>query len=210
MKQTSPKSYKVGLTTEGVRHLVWPLCSNWKSNSARNSCQQACFGVSFGWVRKWLTAELSIFTRNLDPNKQCLHVLKQWIITNNSVSWAVYFRSTFDNLWLSNVTRWPSCNKSPLNAKSEAERKYTAQEKRVVDGDSFLEDMETLLVGVQVPCENRSSAVSHLLTQPKLTPKQACWQEFLAKFDFQLAGKSSMSHQPSDGHPESQGRPCSS
>lgn len=43
-----------------------------------------------------------------------------------------------------------------------------------------------------------NSAVSHFLTQPKLTPKQARWQEFLAEFDFQFEHKADHTNQVAD------------
>ncbi|XP_039059607.1 uncharacterized protein LOC120203367 [Hibiscus syriacus] len=39
------------------------------------------------------------------------------------------------------------------------------------------------------PQNTDNTAVSHFLTQPKLTAKQARWQEFLAEFDFNFEHK---------------------
>ena len=43
-----------------------------------------------------------------------------------------------------------------------------------------------------------NAAVSHFLFQPKLTPKQARWQEFVAEFDFHFEHKSGSSNTVAD------------
>lgn len=87
-------------------------------------------------------------------------------------SWAVYFRSAFDNLWLSNVTGWPSCNKTSPNAKSEAERKFTAQEKELLTVIHFLRTWIHYLLGFKflVKTDNRQSTTSSL-NQSRLQSK---------------------------------------
>lgn len=67
---------------------------------------------------------------------------------------------------------------------SEAERKYTAQEKELLAVIHCLRTWRHYLLGSKFLVKTNNSAVSHFLTQPKLTLKQAHWQEFLMEFDF--------------------------
>lgn len=57
----------------------------------------------------------------------------------------------------------------------DAERRYTAQEKELLD-----------VLGSMFVVETNNSTVCHFLSHPKLTAKQARWQEFLTKFDFHI------------------------
>ena len=69
---------------------------------------------------------------------------------------------------------------------SEAERKYTAQEKELLAVVHCLRNWRHYLLGSRFVVKTDNTAVSHFLTQPKLTPKQGRWQELLAEFDFRF------------------------
>ena len=58
--------------------------------------------------------------------------------------------------------------------------------------------VEALLFGSKFFVKTNNAVVSHFLNQPKLTPKQAQWQEFVAKFDFHFEHKSGRSNQAAD------------
>ena len=81
---------------------------------------------------------------------------------------------------------------------SEAERKYTAQEKELLAVIHCLRTWRHYLLGSKFLVKTDNSSVSHFLTQPKLTPKQARWQEFLAEFDFQFEHKAGHTNQVAD------------
>lgn len=78
---------------------------------------------------------------------------------------------------------------------SEAERRYRAQEKELL---AVIHCLRTWKHGSKFLVKRDNSAVSHFLTQPKLTPKQACWQEFLAEFYFQFEHKAGHTNQVAD------------
>ena len=81
---------------------------------------------------------------------------------------------------------------------SEAERRYTAQEKELLAVIHCLRTWRHYLLGSKFLVKTDNSAVSHFLTQPKLTPKQARWQEFLAEFDFHFEHKAGHTNQAAD------------
>ena len=58
---------------------------------------------------------------------------------------------------------------------SDAERRYTAQEKELLAVIHCLRVWRHYLLGSKFVVKTDNSAVSHFLTQPKLTPKQARW-----------------------------------
>ncbi|XP_060673257.1 uncharacterized protein LOC125420382 [Ziziphus jujuba] len=72
---------------------------------------------------------------------------------------------------------------------SAAERNYTAQEKEMLAVIHCLRTWRHYLLGSSFVVKTDNSAVSHFLTQPKLTPKQAHWHEFIAEFDLQFEHK---------------------
>ncbi|KAA0045084.1 reverse transcriptase [Cucumis melo var. makuwa] len=55
------------------------------------------------------------------------------------------------------------------------------------------------LLGSSFVVKTDNSATCHFFTQPKLTLKQARWQEFLAEFDFEFEHKKGSSNQAADG-----------
>ena len=54
------------------------------------------------------------------------------------------------------------------------------------------------MLGSKFVVKTDNSAVSHFLTQPKLTPKQARWQEFVAEFDLQFEHRAGRTNQAAD------------
>ena len=81
---------------------------------------------------------------------------------------------------------------------SEAERRYTAQEKELLAVIHCLRVWRHYLLGSKFVVKTDNTTVSHFFTQPKLTPKQARWQEFLAKFDFNFEHKFGRTNQVAD------------
>ena len=81
---------------------------------------------------------------------------------------------------------------------SEAERRYTAQEKELLAVIHCLRVWRHYLLGSKFVVKTDNTAVSHFLTQPKLTPKQARWQEFVAEFDFRFEHKAGRLNQAAD------------
>ena len=81
---------------------------------------------------------------------------------------------------------------------SEAERRYTAQEKEMLAVIHCLRVWRHYLLGSKFVVKTDNSAVSHFFTQPKLTPKQGRWQEFLAEFDVEFEHKAGRTNQVAD------------
>ena len=81
---------------------------------------------------------------------------------------------------------------------NEAERRYTAQEKELLAVLHCLRAWRHYLLGSRFVVKTDNTAVSHFLTQPKLTAKQARWQEFLAEFDFSFEYKAGSTNQVAD------------
>ncbi|KAJ7941085.1 Retrotransposon protein, putative, Ty3-gypsy subclass [Quillaja saponaria] len=77
---------------------------------------------------------------------------------------------------------------------SQAERRYTAQEKDACCY-SLLAVWRHYLLGSKFIVKTDNTGVSHFFTQPKLTPKQGRWHEFLAEFDFEFEHKAGKSNQ---------------
>ncbi|CAL1372707.1 unnamed protein product [Linum trigynum] len=67
---------------------------------------------------------------------------------------------------------------------SETERRYTVQEKEMTAVVHCLRTWRHYLLGSKFVVKTDNVATSYFLTQKKLTPKQARWQDFLAEFDF--------------------------
>lgn len=81
---------------------------------------------------------------------------------------------------------------------SDAEKRYTAQEKELLAVVHCLRVWRHYLLGSKFIVKTDNVAVSHFLTQPKLTPKQVRWQEHLAEFDFDLEYKAGCTNQVAD------------
>ncbi|KAK3008924.1 hypothetical protein RJ639_014706 [Escallonia herrerae] len=69
---------------------------------------------------------------------------------------------------------------------NEAERRYTAHEKELLAVVHCLRVWGDYLLGSSFIVQTDNTAVSHFLSQSKLTSKQARWQELLAEFNFML------------------------
>ncbi|XP_039053116.1 uncharacterized protein LOC120195059 [Hibiscus syriacus] len=72
---------------------------------------------------------------------------------------------------------------------NETEARYTAPEKELLVVIHCLRIWRHYLLGSKFVVKTDNTVVSHFLTQPKLTAKQARWQEFLAEFDFNFEHK---------------------
>ena len=96
------------------------LCSNWKSNSATNSCQCACFEDNLSWSKKWHMELLFVLTTNLAPRRYCLQDRKQWTTASIYFSDVAYLLSASFSFWLSYAMGCSSCTWTPPRAKSEA------------------------------------------------------------------------------------------
>ncbi|KAJ7944105.1 Retrotransposon protein, putative, Ty3-gypsy subclass [Quillaja saponaria] len=81
---------------------------------------------------------------------------------------------------------------------SQAERRYTAQEKEMLAVIHCLRVWRHYLLGSKFIVKTDNTGVSHFFTQPKLTPKQGRWHEFLAEFDFEFEHKAGKSNQAAD------------
>ncbi|KAK3022848.1 hypothetical protein RJ639_046993 [Escallonia herrerae] len=68
----------------------------------------------------------------------------------------------------------------------EAERRYTTHEKELLAVVHCLRIWRHYLLGSSFIVRTDNTAVSHFLSQSKLTSKQARWQELLAEFNFML------------------------
>ncbi|GKA61229.1 transposon Tf2-12 polyprotein, partial [Tanacetum coccineum] len=72
---------------------------------------------------------------------------------------------------------------------NETKRKYTVQEKEMTAFVHCLRIWIPYLLGSRFVIKTDNIATSYFQTQKKLSPKQARWQDFLAKFDYQLEYK---------------------
>ncbi|KAA0049809.1 reverse transcriptase [Cucumis melo var. makuwa] len=82
-----------------------------------------------------------------------------------------------------------------LNA---AERRYTVSEKEMFTVVHCLRAWRQYLLGSSFVVKMDNSTTCHFFTRPKLTSKQASWQEFLAEFDFEFEHKKGSSNQAVD------------
>ena len=80
----------------------------------------------------------------------------------------------------------------------EAERNYPAHEKELLAVVHCLRLWRHYLLGVPFVVKTDNRAVSHFMTQPKLTRKQARWQELLAEFTFTLDFRTGSSNKVAD------------
>ncbi|XP_039069596.1 uncharacterized protein LOC120216163 [Hibiscus syriacus] len=75
---------------------------------------------------------------------------------------------------------------------NETETRYTSPEKKLLAVIHCLRIWRHYLLGFKFLVKTYNKTISHFLMQPKLTTKQARWQEFLSEFDFSFehrAGK---------------------
>ncbi|KAE8662748.1 hypothetical protein F3Y22_tig00113145pilonHSYRG00109 [Hibiscus syriacus] len=73
---------------------------------------------------------------------------------------------------------------------NETERRYTVHEKEMMAVVHCLRTWQHYLLGSKFIVFTENVANSYFLTQKKLSPKQARWQEFLAEFDLSFEYKS--------------------
>ncbi|KAK8586224.1 hypothetical protein V6N13_130745 [Hibiscus sabdariffa] len=81
---------------------------------------------------------------------------------------------------------------------NETERRYTVQEKEMTAVVHYLRIWRHYLLGSHFQVFTDNVANSYFLTQKKLSPKQARWQMFLAKFDFAMEYKSGKAYLVAD------------
>ncbi|KAL0555992.1 hypothetical protein IC582_004495 [Cucumis melo] len=90
-------------------------------------------------------------------------------------------------------------NGHPIAYKSQklnvVERRFTVSEKEMLAVVHCLRAWRQYLLGSSFVVKTDNSATYHFFTQPKLTSKQARWQEFLAEFDFEFEHKKGSSNQ---------------
>ncbi|XP_060196262.1 uncharacterized protein LOC132625679 [Lycium barbarum] len=72
----------------------------------------------------------------------------------------------------------------------DAERRYAAHEKELLDVVHCLRLWRNYLLGSPFVVKTDNTAVSHFMTQPNLNGRQARWQELLAEFHFNLEYRS--------------------
>ncbi|CAN1260507.1 Transposon Ty3-I Gag-Pol polyprotein [Linum perenne] len=72
---------------------------------------------------------------------------------------------------------------------NDTERRYTVQEKEMIAVVHCLRVWRHYLLGAHFVVKTDNVATSYFLTQKKLTPKQARWQDFLAEFEFAMEYK---------------------
>ncbi|KAE8706830.1 cytochrome P450 78A7-like [Hibiscus syriacus] len=82
---------------------------------------------------------------------------------------------------------------------NETERRYSVHEKEITTIVHCLRTLRYYLLGSKFVVFMDNVANSYFLTQKKLSPKQARWQEFLAEFDFSLEYKQGKVNCVADG-----------
>ena len=80
----------------------------------------------------------------------------------------------------------------------DVEQRYTAQEKEMLAVIHCLRVWRHYLLGAKFVVKTDNTGVSHFFTQPKLTAKQARWQEFLAEFDFSFEYRTGATNRVAD------------
>ena len=78
---------------------------------------------------------------------------------------------------------------------SGAKYRYTTQEKEMLAVIYCLRVWRHNILGSKFVVKTDNIGVSHFFTQPKLTAKQARWQEFLAEFDFAFEHRAGRTNQ---------------
>ncbi|KAL0373054.1 UNVERIFIED_CONTAM: Transposon Tf2-11 polyprotein [Sesamum calycinum] len=80
----------------------------------------------------------------------------------------------------------------------DVERRYLVHEKQLLAVVHCLRLWRHYLLGSPFVVKMDNTAVSHFMTQPKLTSRQACWQELLSKFHFMLEYRAGSSNHVAD------------
>jgi len=81
---------------------------------------------------------------------------------------------------------------------NDAERRYAASEKEMLAVVHCLRAWRQYLLGSKFVVKTDNSSICHFFTQPKLSSKQARWQECLAEFDFQFEHRPGKVNQAAD------------
>ncbi|GMI94554.1 hypothetical protein HRI_003124700 [Hibiscus trionum] len=81
---------------------------------------------------------------------------------------------------------------------NEAETRYATQEKELLAAIYCLRAWRHYFLGSRFVVRVDNTAASHILTQPKLSARQARWQEHLAEFDFSFEYKAGKKNQAAD------------
>ncbi|GMJ06951.1 hypothetical protein HRI_004364300 [Hibiscus trionum] len=81
---------------------------------------------------------------------------------------------------------------------SGAETRYATQEKELLAVVHCLRAWRHYLLGSKFVVKVDNTTASHILTQPKLSARQARWQEHLAEFDFYLEHKAGKKNHVAD------------
>ncbi|KAA0057212.1 reverse transcriptase [Cucumis melo var. makuwa] len=81
----------------------------------------------------------------------------------------------------------------PVISRRKVSRRYTVSEKEML-----AVVQRQYLLGSSFVVKTDNSATCHFFTQPKLTSKQARWQEFLAEIDFEFEHKKGSSNHAAD------------
>ena len=76
---------------------------------------------------------------------------------------------------------------------NDVEKRYTVQEKEMTAVVHCLRTWRHYLLGSKFVVKTDNVATSYFLSQKKLSPKQARWQDFLAEFDMVLEYKPGLS-----------------
>ncbi|KAK3000555.1 hypothetical protein RJ639_020576 [Escallonia herrerae] len=82
---------------------------------------------------------------------------------------------------------------------NEAERRYTTHEKELLAVVHCLRVWRHYLLGSSFIVRTDNTAMSHFLSQSKLSSKQARWQELLAEFNFMLEYRAYSTNSVADG-----------
>ncbi|KAL0411995.1 UNVERIFIED_CONTAM: Transposon Tf2-11 polyprotein [Sesamum latifolium] len=80
----------------------------------------------------------------------------------------------------------------------DVERRYSVYEKELLAVVHYLRLWRHYLLGSPFVVKTDNTAVSHFITQPKLTSRQARWQELLSEFHFVLEYRASSSNHVAD------------
>ncbi|GMI96772.1 hypothetical protein HRI_003346500 [Hibiscus trionum] len=81
---------------------------------------------------------------------------------------------------------------------SGAETRYVTQEKEILAAIHCLRAWRHYLLGSKFVVKVDNTPASHILTQPKMSARQARWQEHLAEFDFCFEHKAGKKNQVAD------------
>ena len=81
---------------------------------------------------------------------------------------------------------------------NEAERRYATSEKEMLAVVHCLRPWRQYLLGAKFVIKTDNSSICHFFDQPKLSLKQARWQECVIEFDFQFEHKLGKANQAAD------------